>query len=138
MRIAGASPEEIAQAVGVHITTVYRALSREMKECNERSRELAEHYRDLELARLDRLQRAIWQMAIGAQGGTPNLQAMDRVLAIMTRRAALLGLDIKRHEISGRDGEPIEVVDAKERLIARLAAIAASERDEGTDSGSPG
>ncbi len=54
-------------------------------------------YRALELARLDRLQEAVWDKAVHG-----NLRAVDTVLKIMARRASLLGLDapVKR-EITG-------------------------------------
>jgi hypothetical protein len=59
--------------------------------------EPAEGLRELELARLDRLQLALWPKATAG-----NLRAVDRVLAIMRRRAALLGLDApRRHHVAG-------------------------------------
>src|SRR5215212_5566001 len=51
----------------------------------------ADELRTLELARLDRMQVAIWDKAISG-----NLRAVDRVLKIMKRRATLLGLDAPR------------------------------------------
>jgi hypothetical protein len=48
----------------------------------------AKELRDLEAARLDRLQEQPWLQAV--QG---NLAAIDRCLRIMERRAKLLGLD---------------------------------------------
>ncbi len=44
--------------------------------------------RDTELARLDRLQMALWGLALEG-----DHQAIDRVLKVMERRARLLGLD---------------------------------------------
>lgn len=50
--------------------------------------ENVEEFKDLELQRLDALQKVAWRRA--ANG---NLDAMDRVIKIMDRRAKLLGLD---------------------------------------------
>jgi hypothetical protein len=53
----------------------------------------ADELRGLELERLDALHAAVWPAAIRG-----NLRAVDRVLKIMKRRAALLGLDApKKH-----------------------------------------
>jgi len=49
----------------------------------------SEEVRVLELERLDRLQMKVWILA--TEGA--DLQAIEKVLAIMRRRAALLGLD---------------------------------------------
>lgn len=50
--------------------------------------EPAEHLRTLELARLDRLQRAYWDTALAG-----DYKAADRVLRIIETRFKLLGLD---------------------------------------------
>jgi hypothetical protein len=58
-------------------------------------REPADELRGLELERLDRLHEAVWDRAIRG-----HLASVDRVLAIMKRRSALLGLDApRRHHV---------------------------------------
>jgi hypothetical protein len=47
--------------------------------------------RDLEMARLDVLQTAVWPKAVAG-----HLKSVDAVLAIMARRSRLLGLDAPR------------------------------------------
>jgi hypothetical protein len=57
--------------------------------------EPADALRGLELSRLDELHGALWPRAIAG-----NLRAIDGVLSIMRRRAALLGLDApRRHHV---------------------------------------
>ncbi len=56
-------------------------------------------YRGLELARLDALQLSLWARAIRG-----DVRAIDRVLKIMKRRAALLGLDAPKRYHQGQDG----------------------------------
>jgi hypothetical protein len=68
--------------------------------------EPADALRTLELERLDALHAAIWDKAI--QG---DLASTDRVLNIMKRRSALLGLDAaKRLEPTGSAGGPLTVI----------------------------
>jgi hypothetical protein len=68
--------------------------------------EPADALRTLELERLDRLHLAIWDQAI--QG---DVASTDRVLSIMKRRSALLGLDApKRLAPIGSAGGPLTVI----------------------------
>ena len=69
--------------------------------------------RRLELFRLDKLQSAIWPAAM-----LGDIAAIDRVLACMTRRARLLGLDLQRPSLfSDRDGEEIDPSTIKVEII---------------------
>lgn len=86
MRRAGASFEEIAERVGYASRgSAYRAFKRALARTLQAP---AAEIRELEADRLDRLQMALWPKAM--RGET---RAVDRVLAIMERRARLLGLD---------------------------------------------
>jgi hypothetical protein len=94
--------------------------------------EPAEELRTMEVARLDQMLLGLWPKAI--KGDT---WAVDRVLKIMERRAALLGLDapVKRElsgsvelrtyaeRVAGDLGlEPAEVLAQAERIIAEAGA----------------
>ena len=86
LRLTGASYEQIAQVLHYYDRAgawkaVEKALERTIQEP-------ADKVRAIELARLDR-----WLLAINAQIATGSLDAVDRGLKIMARRAALLGLD---------------------------------------------
>ncbi|MFJ3219693.1 hypothetical protein ACIPLC_27730 [Kitasatospora sp. NPDC086801] len=89
-----------------------------------------EELRALEGARLDRLYLVAYRRAV--RDG--ELQAIDRALRIMERRARLLGLDQPvRTEITGHDGGPIKVAaDATSDELAALIALTdpAAARDE--------
>lgn len=86
MRKAGCSYDEIAQALGFSNSgNAYHTVHKALKATY---REPAEELRTLELERVDRLMRAIWPQAIKG-----DVDAIDRVLKIMSRRARLLGLD---------------------------------------------
>jgi hypothetical protein len=73
---------------GVTKQTAHQLVLRAFGELREKLAETAEQVLTLELQRLDALTEALWPTATA---GDP--QAIDRVLRIMQRRAALLGLD---------------------------------------------
>lgn len=86
MRKAGCSYDEIARALGFSNSgNAYHTVHKALKATY---REPAEELRTLELERVDRLMRAIWPRAIKG-----DVDAIDRVLKVMARRARLLGLD---------------------------------------------
>ena len=84
--------------------------------------EPADELRGLELERLDRMQVAIWDKAI-----TGNLRTVDRVLKIMKRRSALLGLDAPR-QVAVSVG--VTVQQMAEKMAARYGLDVAEVRTE--------
>lgn len=111
MKIDGANYTEIAEALGYHsrgsaCTDIRRALEKHVIEEGL----AVEAWRELELARLDVLQKAIWPEA---KDGNPR--AIETALKILDRRAKLLGLDsaIKLEVLT---------IDALDAQIQRLEA----------------
>jgi len=85
-RKGGATFEAIAAQLGyANHSGAYKAVRRAMRRTLQ---EPADELRALELARLDDLLRGVWVEACRG-----NVAKLDRVLKIMARRAALLGLD---------------------------------------------
>lgn len=91
--------QEIADRVGVAVGTVCSDVAVIRKRWQERyAEEYARHVAE-EIAKLDDLERRILPLALtggarsGEEGAKPSLWAVDRALAIMDRRARLLGLD---------------------------------------------
>ncbi|MEE6264885.1 hypothetical protein V2E29_04390 [Streptomyces diastatochromogenes] len=133
MKIEGATYTQIADALGyasrsaAHMD-VKRSLERHVVEEG-----LAiEAWRELELARLDTLQQAIWDKAMS---GDPR--AIEAALKILDRRAKLLGLDsaIKLEVLT------VDALDAQiQRLEAELnaAAITAADGEAGEAPPPPG
>jgi hypothetical protein len=119
LRRAGKSFADIAQRLGYAsrsnaYTAVMHALRRTLQEP-------ADEVRRLEIERLDGLLSGLWERAAAG-----HLPSVDRVLAIMDRRAKLLGLDAPtRVDITARLREraiaegldPDEVVAAAQRII---------------------
>lgn len=86
LRLAGATFDQIAEQCGfTDRSSAYAAVRRGVQRIG---REQAEELFDVDNARLDRLLMAVWPKAM--QG---DLAAVDRVLAIMQRRARMLGYD---------------------------------------------
>ena len=86
LRLAGSTYREIARTMGYASFSACRRVV--LKALHEHAAEPANDLRELELARLDMLQLAVWQPALAG-----DTAALDRVLAIQARRANLLGLD---------------------------------------------
>jgi hypothetical protein len=81
----GKSYDEIARAVGYsHRGSAHRAV---FKALDDQEAEDVVHLRTIEVARLDRLQHALWDRAVGGE-----VDAVLAVLRIMDRRMRLLGL----------------------------------------------
>lgn len=103
LRIAGASFEQIAQQLGYSGRSAARnAIVAILK---RREQEPADELRKIESERLDTVQLGIWKAAAGG-----HLEALDRLLRLMARRAALLGLDVPtttKLEHSGTGGGDI-------------------------------
>ena len=94
LRKAGASYEAIARQCGYASRSgAYQAVQRELRRTMQ---EPAEDVRQLELARLDDLYRAMVPKAL-----TGDTWSVDRCLKIMERRALLLGLDAKNDAQAG-------------------------------------
>jgi hypothetical protein len=118
LRRAGATYEECARAVGYATPqgaylAYHRALKRTLLDAG------ADEARQVEIDRLDRLQRAAWPKAL--QGEVP---AINSVLKIMERRSRLLGLDAPTR-ISA-DVTTYEGGTDIDREVARLADLLAN------------
>jgi predicted transcriptional regulator len=88
LRKAGLSYRDIGAELGVSHVIVYRDVQAAIKAFIDEAREHHTQIMAIEAARLDDLQRVMWEQA--AMG---DRRAVDTVLKIMERRAKLLGLD---------------------------------------------
>jgi len=85
---AGLSQAQIADALGVSRPTVHRDVQALIREWKAGGGRTIETYVALENSPLDRMLNVIWPDVLNG-----NLQAIDKMLRIMERRAKLLGLD---------------------------------------------
>lgn len=115
LRRAGATFDDIAKATGYATPqgaylAYHRAMKRTLVEAG------TDEMRELELDRLDRMQRAVWGKAM--QGDT---QAITTALKILDRRARYLGLDAPIRQDIKVDVTTKDAIDAEmEKLLAML------------------
>jgi hypothetical protein len=117
MRLAGDDLQTIADRLGY---AGRAAVCVDLRRANDVALAEATHdlevWRGLELARLDRLQVAVWDDAMDG-----NVRAVDTALRIIDRRCKLLGLDApQRHEVFTMSAIEAEIA----RLEAELGADA--------------
>jgi hypothetical protein len=105
LRKAGHTFKAIGQALGCSEQRAHKIVTKELARLNSRRAEQGSEVTRLELERLDALHAALWLRAIKG-----DLDAFDRVLRLMQRRAALLGLDAPtKREVAGPNGQPFKV-----------------------------
>lgn len=105
LRLAGMRYDAIAKQIGLTTTMgAYLSVKRAMVEVSKRTDAIGTQLRDLEVARLDQLQLAIWAMALGRrevgkrgepgyqEARAPDLKAVGQVLRIIRLRAEITGL----------------------------------------------
>lgn len=94
LRVQGFNLAEIGRALSPPISAaaVHKLIERGLDEVREANTGDLVRIRELEIARLDELHRALWSYAVPSTG-VPDDKAVDRVLKIAERRAKLLGLD---------------------------------------------
>lgn len=88
LRKAGYQYKDIADALGVSISTVGRWVQEGMDQWKKQAVKYAEDIVLMEEKRLDRMLAGVWSRAKAGDDA-----AVDRVIKIMDRRAKLLGLD---------------------------------------------
>jgi len=117
LRKAGLTYEAIASRLGyANRSGAFKSVERGLRSI---LREPADDLRTLELERLDTVQVGLWQKA-----RTGDVQSIDRLLRIMERRAKLLGLDAPDTSSVKLEGA-IELQDAEQRILGRIAGLAA-------------
>lgn len=111
MRSRGFTYQKIADAMGCSMTGAFKRVQRALAAIPQ---EAVEEYRRLEGERLDSLLAVALHQALT---GSRSLLAIDRVLAIMDRRAKLMGLDAPiRQQIE-------QVTYSGDSVEARLAEL---------------
>lgn len=136
LRRQGLDWDSIAAAVGYkHRSTIWRHVEAWFEKRQTEIAENIDRLRDLDIDRLDAM---LYALRGRIERGDPR--AIDSGLRILERRAKLLGLDAAvKQEITGADGGPLVLEDARAALAARIAAIAPAT-DSGAapaDSGEP-
>lgn len=99
LRMSGATYTQIATALGfTNRGSAHRAVKRALALDYERTADLRAEYRRIQAARLERLIRGVWTIAVTPprnpdDGPYAQLAAVDRITRLLDRQAKLLGLD---------------------------------------------
>ena len=109
LKLAGVSTAQIAERMGIQPDTVRKLINRTLATAENRA---AEEMRELENARLDRAQAAIWSKVLAG-----DYRAVMVFLQISQRRAQLNGLDAPASVVISPN-----VRGEMERALARPAA----------------
>ena len=124
---------EIATMVDMSIAGVSKAYKRAL---TRHPHAMIDEHRELELNRLDALQRTYWKMAVDG-----NLRAADFVLRIIDKRAKLLGLEAPlkvQAEVVTYDGSDLDrEVERVARIIEASTVGGVATITELTDQGEP-
>ena len=88
LRKAGITYQEISDALGIPLSSVGRYVQQGIAEWQKQTEQDAGEIVALEIARIDRMLRGLWNRAKAGDDA-----AVDRVIKLMDRRAKLLGLD---------------------------------------------
>jgi Homeodomain-like domain-containing protein len=103
LRMAGARYRQIGAQLGVSYQTAYRDVQAALGELAPLQASKAEKLRELEVERCDKLTLALWPKARNG-----DEKAVRTIVAVMDRRAKLLGLDAPtKLEHGGSDGAPL-------------------------------
>lgn len=124
LRKTGATLEQIARALGYKSKAKAFHLLQSARE--KWARQNAASVEVLIMESRATLEHMKFQIAEKVLKG--DLAAISTAIRIEERLAALLGLDApKRSEVSGPGGKPIEMIDASERVVSKLARLLAAQ-----------
>jgi DNA-binding CsgD family transcriptional regulator len=142
-RVKGDTVREIAAALSISVGTVQSDLDAVRAELDENNKTRAEIERAVGASRLDAAAKRLLQIldADVPIGEATTEQLIDMASAIPAainalarieeRRAKLLGLDAaSKTELTGANGGPVQVEDAKRALLVKLSGLAAGGSTE--------
>lgn len=113
MKVDGATVAEIAEALGISQSSVFRRLSSAMELVRDEVRFDTKHYIDMEVAKLDKLESRIYKRIALEPDNNEMVQLSGAVVKLSESRRKLLGIDApQRVEHSGplftvKDASPL-------------------------------
>jgi hypothetical protein len=130
LRERGLTYAEIGEQMGVSEQRAWKLVSKEFDRLNEKRSEKATDVLRLELSRLDTMFSAVWD---NAKAG--DLKAIAAALKIVERRAALLGLNLVRHEVKVSNEHIVNVNAIIDQYAAELRLEARPDPLQGNPAG---
>jgi len=156
LRVKAWSIRDIAEKLEVSPATIHSDLEAVRVEVADETKTAALRHREVELARLDEWIRIgterLEAFRVEPVSETPDGEVtepphsddaiaplLNSLKGLSERRAKLLGLDAAiKSELSGPEGGPVQVEDARARLIAKLSGLATGEPSEAETTEPPG
>jgi hypothetical protein len=133
LRKAGLTFREIGRRMGFSEQRAHALVTEELARLNADRAEAAEAVTRLEIERLDALFEAVYPKAVKGHMG-----AVDRCLAIMARRAKMLGIDKEKGDFGGvlmqNVSAPVITMTAEERREALIAILRTAGQQTGPHS----
>lgn len=93
MKVDGATVAEIAEALGISQSSVFRRLSSAMELVRDEVRFDTKHYIDMEVAKLDKLESRLYKRIALEPDNNELVQLSGAVVKLSESRRKLLGLD---------------------------------------------
>ena len=115
LKITGMTNKAIARQLGLHDSQVSKYINHLLDESAEGLIGSVEKVRELELHRLDMIYLTHFR-------NRANYKSADVLLRVAERRSRLLGLDVKKLELSGPNGGAIQVQTTSAIDITKLNA----------------
>jgi transposase-like protein len=124
LRLSGVSVRETARRVGVWPSTVQMNYQAYLAEIAEDRSALHDHEREEAIVRVEALAAASWDAWVASKvSGTPDPRFLSEHRQALAQVEKLRGLQVTKTEVSGPDGGPVQVEDAKARLLEKLAVL---------------
>lgn len=117
LRLQGLTYERIADKLECSIEGARQAVLRGLARMRTESAEKASEMREIECARLERIDENLSDMEARAPDEDTRLAIIDRRLRVADRRAKLLGLDLARLEVTGAGGGPIQITGIQRVIV---------------------
>jgi len=125
LRRKGKSYPDIADELGVSLSTAYRYVNNELERLARERKMEGEKVLEIEIARLDRITEAI---AEKVEAG--SLDHVETFLKVMDRRAKLLGLNAATtHKVEVEDNRKLPDVELYKKTRALLLRLQAAGHD---------
>lgn len=127
--IAGMDYETIAERLNYSSRgAASKDICRMLAQHREEEEEKVAEWIQMEVARYDRLQAAVWPKALRG-----DLKAIETVLKIIAGRAKLRIPEVLRAEVTGANGGPLQFTDATAAELHHLIGLAGDPDQPGDD-----
>jgi hypothetical protein len=124
LRLAGVPVRDVARRVSVAPRTVQDRYQEYLRSVSEERQGMLEEERTEAIARIERVAAAAWSAwEMSSAIGQPDPRFLAEHRQALSQAEKLRGLAVIKTEVSGPNGGPVLVEDAKARLLERLQQL---------------